>query len=312
MNKMQRNVLFSIFKIVLTFALLTGLFIHVDFSQLLNVFSQFRANTLFLVIILTYLALFVNAVKWHLLLPEYKIATLFNFNLVAVYYSLILPGQFLGELAKAYYFGRGKQDAEKIAASIVVDKITGFIGILFVGLFGIHTTVQSLPTILNVSFQIIALCLILGLLSVKILLVLLVQLKRVSRFQQTSSSLNRLFDAWLIYLKMPRLLLNSVLLGSFFQLMCVAIVAVLANGLGLSVSWVDWCWIFSVVSLAVFLPLTIAGIGIREGAFVGTLSLLDIPLEKGLALSFSLFGLNLLTALVGGLIELNRVKTEVT
>jgi hypothetical protein len=172
--------------------------------------------------------------------------------------------------------------------------------------------VQSLPTILNVSFQIIALCLILGLLSVKILLVLLVQLKRVSRFQQTSSSLNRLFDAWLIYLKMPRLLLNSVLLGSFFQLMCVAIVAVLANGLGLSVSWVDWCWIFSVVSLAVFLPLTIAGIGIREGAFVGTLSLLDIPLEKGLALSFSLFGLNLLTALVGGLIELNRVKTEVT
>jgi len=310
-ENMQKKFFLNLLKILFTLALLTILLTQINFSQLNDIIHQFSGKYIFLVIILTWLALWVNAVKWQLLLPEYKVLTLFRFNLIAIYYSLILPGQFLGELAKAYYLGKGKQDAEKIAASIIVDKLTGLIGILLIGLFGIHVTSQNLPPILNGSFQGIALLLILALLSAKILAIPSKQILHhwlPVRFQRIGQQLENLLDAWLIYLKMPKLLLNSILLGSIFQLMCVAIVTTLAVALNLPISWIDMCWVFSVVSLAVFLPLTIAGIGIREGAFVGTLSLLNIPLEQGLALSLSVFGLNLLTALIGGLIELNPLK----
>jgi len=308
---MSKKILFNVFKILFTIVLLTLLFIQVNFYQLIDIIEKFPAKYLFLAIIFTFLALLINAIKWHLLLPEYKVPTLFNLNLLAIFYSLVLPGQFLGEIAKAYYFGKGRTDAEKIAASIIVDKITGLIGILWVGLLGIYFTNQSLPSILNLFFPSLALFLILGLLSAK-LFALPFQAMLYhwfpARFQRFGQQLENLLNAWLIYLHSPKLLFNSILLGGLFQLICVTIIMTLATGLNISINWIDLCWIFSIVSLAVFLPLTIAGIGIREGAFVGTLGLLNIPLEQGLALSLSVFGLNLLTALIGGLLSFYQFK----
>lgn len=310
---MSKKILLNVFKILFTIALLTLLFIQVDFSQLIDLGQKFSVKYLFLAMLLTFLALLINAIKWHLLLPEYKISILFNLNLLAIFYSLVLPGQFLGEIAKAYYFGKGKSDAERIAASVIVDKITGLIGILWVGLLGIYFTNQSLPSILNLFFPSLALFLILGLLSAK-LFVLPFQAMLYhwfpARFQRFGQSLENLLNAWLIYLHSPKLLFNSILLGSLFQFICVMIIMTLAIGLDISINWIDLCWVFSIVSLAVFLPLTIAGIGIREGAFVGTLSLLNIPLEQGLALSLSVFGLNLLTALIGGLLSFYQLKVS--
>jgi hypothetical protein len=58
------------------------------------------------------------------------------------------------------------------------------------------------------------------------------------------------------------------------------------------------------VSVATILPLSLGGIGIREGAFVGVLGFLGIGSELALALSFTILGLQLFGALIGAAIDL--------
>lgn len=296
-------------KILLTLGLLSILLMQTDLTQIYHTFSQLSATAILLALLLTFSALWVGAIKWHLLLPDYAATLLFKLNLIATYYAIVLPGQLVGEVVKAYRLGKGRLDAEHIAASVVIDKITGLLGILIVGLLGLGLSTHALPTILTWFF----LAGILGL-SFALFIATLFTFPLKSLFhhvadtlpraQRLMRQLERLLAAWQIYLNQPLSLFITLLLAVLFQLICVLNTIVLAHTFDLAVAWQDWCWVFAVVSLAVFLPLTIAGIGLREGAFVGTLALLHIPPEQALALSFSIFGLNLIKAAVGGMLEL--------
>jgi uncharacterized membrane protein YbhN (UPF0104 family) len=105
------------------------------------------------------------------------------------------------------------------------------------------------------------------------------------------------------YLGRPGLMVASVLLGILYQLLCITVILIVAPEFGIDVPLVEWLWIFAVVATAALLPLSIAGLGIREGAFVAVLGLLQVPSASALALSLTIFATQLATALLGGLIE---------
>ena len=95
----------------------------------------------------------------------------------------------------------------------------------------------------------------------------------------------------------------TTLLGALFQLLAVWITIILAHSLGINISVFDWFWIFSLVSVAVFVPITIGGLGIREGVFVGLLGFFAVPPAEAVALSLSVFALQVLAGAVGGILE---------
>jgi len=55
----------------------------------------------------------------------YSFARLMSASLIAQIYSMILPGQIAGDIAKAYDIGKGRDNPELIVASVLVDKLTG-------------------------------------------------------------------------------------------------------------------------------------------------------------------------------------------
>jgi hypothetical protein len=63
-------------------------------------------------------------------------------------------------------------------------------------------------------------------------------------------------------------------------------------------------WIVACVSLVHLLPISLAGLGIREAAYAGLLEQYGVPLASGLAVSLAVFGVILAQALIGGLVEL--------
>jgi uncharacterized membrane protein YbhN (UPF0104 family) len=73
--------------------------------------------------------------------------------------------------------------------------------------------------------------------------------------------------------------------------------------LSIEVSFVQLMWVVPVVSLLQSLPISIAGIGVREGAYVYLLQLQGVPGESALALSLTVFGIQVLIALAGGLLQ---------
>jgi uncharacterized protein (TIRG00374 family) len=83
-----------------------------------------------------------------------------------------------------------------------------------------------------------------------------------------------------------------------------ASVMALAWSLGLGISWLDALWINVLAYLAILLPISVAGLGVREVAVIVALTPLGIPKEEAIALSVLMFSATLLNALIGGVAQL--------
>lgn len=292
--------------------LLVGWFLsHADLSLVVSNILSVQTSRLLCSLFLYFLAHYINSLKWHLLLRQYNLLKLFRLTLVAQYYSLLLPGQMAGEVVKAYRLGKGNTDAERVAASVLVDRLTGLIGLLLVGVAGLFWTEASVPQPLvwGLGGTIVVGVAILYSVQFRWLIGLINLLLRslensLPATAKLTGQSRLLLNEWRKYLKRPATLLCSVALGVIFQLTAVWITQILAAGFNIFLSLSDWCWIFATVSLALFLPVTIGGIGIREGAFLVLLGWLAVPAEQALALSLSLFGLQVIGATVGGILEI--------
>jgi len=287
------------FKLLISVALLSLVFRYVNFKDVSNLVFAYSPQVLVEVIILQFLALAVAALKWQVFLQEHSFKNLFRFTLVGQFYSLILPGQLLGEMAKAYRFSKGEKGKERLVASVAMDKITGVAGLLFVAALGMVCTKTELLG--NWKMVIIAtlIVVLVGIFSFRFESVRSLAVKYLP-FPRT---LAPFMDAYHEYAKDTALIARTVFLGVLFQLLAVWITMTLAHSLGIIISPFDWFWIFSLVSVAVFIPITIGGLGVREGIFVGLLGFFAVPSAEAVVLSLSIFAFQILAGAVGGIFE---------
>lgn len=88
------------------------------------------------------------------------------------------------------------------------------------------------------------------------------------------------------------------------QLPGIVVFAALGHGLGLGVPFVSMGWVRSVVVLITILPISVGGLGVREGALVFMLQPFGTPPADALALSLLVFATTILApGLAGGVVE---------
>ncbi|MCP9455888.1 MAG: flippase-like domain-containing protein [Nitrospira sp.] len=295
-----------LFGVILIGLLLT----RIDIGDVWSVISRIAWHLLALLIGLYFLGVVVSAAKWKVLIPQYPLRQLLRLNLVGQFYSLVLPGQIAGEAVKAYRLGKGKKDAEAVAASVILDKVTGLLSLLLLGLAGIHISVLQLPSSMSIGLTLVLggilvlLALLrLPLLSRPLLSFLRALTDRHEKFRRPAIQLQCFVESWIVYLKRPAHLTGSICVGFCYQLVHISIILLLAWKFGVTIAVPDWLWIFAMISVTVLLPITIGGIGVREGAFVGILGKLGVAPETALAISFTIFGLQILGALTGFILE---------
>lgn len=310
MNKRWLKILLKIsFAVVVLAWFLYKSDVGMIFKDLLSL----SATVLAMAILLNILNVILKSYRWHLLLPQYSFNSLLKLNFISQYYSFFLAGQLTGEAAKLYILGKGKPDSGQIAMSILIDKIIGIIGMVILAIFGLIFSRQQLSAGIFWSF--------IFLIIVSLLIIFLVQLKffykifnklieffkiKFNRLEKFWEKLENSVDAWVHYGRQRKIIFIGVIIGIMFQLIAVVINIMLAKNFGWQISFYDWCWILGVLSVALVLPITIGGLGLREGTLVGLLAIFSISSEKVLTLSFILFGLQLILAVIGGAMELTR------
>jgi uncharacterized membrane protein YbhN (UPF0104 family) len=302
-------------KLAFSIGLLAWLLLRSDLGQVFASFQRLSAGTIALVLAIVAVEMGVAALKWWLFVPGERLLRILKLTLIGVFYGIVLPGQVAGEAVKAYRLGAGQANAEQIAASVVVDKVNGLIGLLLLGIAGAFLSQRDFPHSLLFSFSAALAVGVAGLYAI-----------RLPLFQRSVEALNRkvgarwhawtpiamrvelFFAAWTRYAGRPGLMLASIGLGIVFQLLAITVTMILAPTFGIQLAFPEWLWIFAVVSMAVLLPLSVGGLGLREGAFVAVLGLMKVPSSSALALSLTIFASQLATALVGGLLETASVR----
>ena len=111
--------------------------------------------------------------------------------------------------------------------------------------------------------------------------------------------MKRFLDVLHAYSRNPGVTVWSIAVGVVYQLLCVGMTAILAAGLGIEVTFIDLCWVFGAISVLLFLPISIGGLGVREGGFVGLLAGLGVAGDRAMALSLACLGVEVVLGLVG-------------
>ncbi len=301
----------TIIRTILTVLLLWFFLSQTDMSLIWDNLSEISLLLVLFIIFLHFVLTLIRSWRWHILLPKYSFKTLVQLTFIGYFYSMVLPGQIVGEGVKAYKLGKRKKDYTDVVASILVDKYVGIIALLILSCLGMVIAKPPLPQrFINGVFVFTALVVIFPfLLLIKKLFKVLQKImkktkKVVPRLKNLLDKIEQLMSSLRDYMfKLDRLFF-VLLLCFVFQTASAVISLLLGNGFGINLNILHWLWIWGVLSIAVLLPVTIGGIGVREGTFVGLLGLFGYLPEQALALSFASFGVRLVNTVIGGLIDL--------
>lgn len=251
--------------------------------------------------------------KWQILLRaagvRESLPRLIRMNLVGGFYSLVLPGEETGQLAKGLILARHSQ-GDAVAASIVIDEILGTLSIFTIALVALALT-QSFPLRALIAG---AIGFMLGVFVILLALAVLPQCHRLARsLAEWALRLMRLHrvEGWLAPF-WPRLASYhrqagpmAAAFGITVLAHLVADVSVLATmrAVGAGVSFLNICWIVAAISALVTIPITVSGFGIREGANVIILGQLGVPASQALAISLLAFAIGFVWSLPGALLQ---------
>jgi uncharacterized membrane protein YbhN (UPF0104 family) len=197
-------------------------------------------------------------------------------------------------------------DLGRLVAVVVVDKWVGLCALLGLGCFGLLWSRPPVPLGIYALILLGGVGIFLLLWPLRMSFVLrwlkvgvLWLSERVGR-ESLGRKLLVLFETWQKEVQNTRLLGKALFWGAVYHGLAGAFFFVLALSCGVHVAFLDWLWIFSLLSLVLFLPISLGGLGLREGTLVGVLHWLGIPSPLAMSFAFALLGITLFHALLGG------------
>jgi hypothetical protein len=120
--------------------------------------------------------------------------------------------------------------------------------------------------------------------------------------------LRRFLEAWRDQTRRPGRALLSVAVGIAVQVAAVTGSQILGLAVGIDQPFSVWSAVIGLMSVIVLMPVTVAGIGLREASLVGLLDLVGVPHAQSLALGFGILAFQVMVALLGAVIDLTVLR----
>jgi glycosyltransferase 2 family protein len=105
----------------------------------------------------------------------------------------------------------------------------------------------------------------------------------------------------------PAVALKAALPASLQVLISGGAMMVLSRALHTDISWMAGVWMSSAVYLAVLLPISIAGLGVRDVTLIKSFAILGLAPRTAVALSVLLFLDQFVSAMIGGALQIGSV-----
>lgn len=309
-------------KAVVSVLLVALLLWRVDVAEVGRVLAVASPGLMALAALLFFLMHALNALKLRVLLPEQRAGRLLAYTLVAQLYALVLPGQLAGEAVKAYRLsrdegrgeGQGEADGGRIVSAVAFDKMTGIGGLLL--LTGGGLAVQSarfggglLAAVGLVLAGLVAAAGLLAWVPARAALLAVLGFRAGPRREAwLLGPLRRFLDAWHAQARQPGRAALSVAGGIAVQVCAVAGSQALGLAVGIDQPFSVWCAVIGLMSVIVLMPVTVAGIGLREASLIGLLELVGVPHAQSLALGFGILAFQVMVALLGAVVDLTVLR----
>jgi len=296
-------------RVLVTLFLLFLLFHRIDRTAFLEALRHLHAGWYLLAVLAFFLTMVLSALRWYVLLKPLDplpFWPLLKGYLVGLFVGNYLPSGGI-DVVRGVYVLPYTQRRAPVFASVVVDRMVGFLAIVTVILLGLPWGIAPVR-----PYQ-----LWLYLFSAGVLLAAVVPLEPhvfgfFSRWLPRiplGNRLLRLYENYYLYRRLWGALAWAYGL-SFLVLLGFGLTAwFTALGLGARVPLWETVFFVAIINVLAMIPVTISGFGLREGGFVAFFGTLMGP-ERALALSLLFFGTSLLVSLLGAVLLLMTNPTK--
>lgn len=298
-------------RIAASLAFMGYLFYSIDLETLATTLKNADPAILAaLVVIVVPLGYFVSTVKWRILLsvhgfPVPSLGRLWALYFVGTFFSNFLPTEVGGDLVRSYEVGKVSGHHSESLAAVLMERLTGFLALLLVAVSGLLLNL-ALPRARVLAPLIAGIAVVFVLFVVFLMseffhawVVRRIRLKLVHRIAEKTDPF---FRAVRLYRGKRRTLAISLALSLLFQFVPIVYTYGIARALGLEIPYGALVLVLPAAALISLIPISLNGIGLREGAFVFLLTDLAIDPADALAVALAFRIGTMLVSSVGGVL----------
>ena len=211
------------------------------------------------------------------------------------FFSLCLPGSIGGDVVKAYRVGDTTQRRLLAGCSVLADRLTGLaaLGVLAGAAFAGTKYVLPLPATLAIGGGLL-------LLTLAVFMGGVASIDRLLAFVPAPHPAREFIARLMPYQQRPSLMAQAVGWSFIVQMGGACAVGLMARSLGVVQPLSIWFAVVPLVALAVVLPISINGVGVRENALAVLLAPYGVAAESAVAVGLLWLASQIVTGLIGG------------
>ena len=237
----------------------------------------------------------ISAYRWQLLAAVLRLdasfADFLALRFIATFANTLIPGVIGGDALRAFYLERRIGRLGEAVASVVADRVVGLIGLLWLAAFAaVFMNQAGLSTAVTAPPIVIGIVTLAGLAASPV---------AIRFIHLLPPRLSRYASPIVTYLSHPGALVVSLAISMIVQSELAACQYLLARGIGVNAPLSLFLFCVPVAGVFASLPLTINGLGVREGAYLVLFGMAGMDRSNAIALGLLWFISTALGALPG-------------
>ena len=276
------NKLAPIIRGVVSIALILGVILSMDSSELLDTLFSVSLTTVCALTLIDVVLRVLSAYRWQVLIAATSTATSLRdttrITFTSSFLGQALPGVIGVEALRIFSLSKATGDTAGAFASVVADRVFGLASLAIVILVGLAIGPDDLQSLILKP-----LLFAVGLLVFGVLLVTVPTLRSSAQriiprvlLDRIQAWIDKVYECFDHYRSRPILIALSLLLATIFQFGRVLLFFAAALLIGGSADLIYFVAIVPIVMFAALLPISIAGLGVREAGLVYLLSAFSV------------------------------------
>ncbi len=306
LNEKMKNLLSLLLRIGLSGALMTYLFSKIDTAKMLEIIKS--ADIGYIGIAASAFA-FINGIlliRWIIFIRalglKVSIASVTNCFFIGLFFNLFLPSSTGGDVVKTIGLFRDTADKARVVASVVADRLSGFVSIVMVALvafiFGYRFVNDNSLLIFIAILASVSGGLVIFLFNETLFSFIC---RIFDRLPKIKESFMRLHFAIVLLKGKPKTLLAAVACSSLSQAILACIFFLVAKGLHQEIPLIYFLIFVPLICVISSLP-SIGGLGVREGGAAYLFAKVGVETSVIVSISLVSFLFMVVMGLIGGLV----------
>jgi uncharacterized protein (TIRG00374 family) len=307
---------FFVFTLKLVFSASVLAFILISKTSFRDIFATIKAaNHLLLGISFSLhaLGLVISAIRWQILIKAQEdwapISFLAKSYLVGSFFNLFLPTRIGGDVVRIWNGSRYSKSLLKSSAIVLVERLSG---VLVLFLFAFCASLIRLD--MAQRFPVIWASLILSLFGLSLLAlfltpvadIILGKLPEKGPLGTIKQKIRQFRETILFYRKRKEALGKAFFWAALLQINVIIHYYLIGEALHLNIALLDYFIFIPIVHIILLIPITINGLGLREGAYLEIFRYYGISSAAAISFSWIDLAFMLIVGLLGGIIYVFR------